>query len=442
MSTAHKLVLSCCASIALVCSSATAAEAQEPSQAKAPAAPARHAAATNETYVLRTYDVGDLVISVQDHPYRDALQHAARLGGESGGGGGGFGGGGGGLFSVPDSAAIRTQTRFNTVSGAAPRMMLCQFGGAGGGRAASGEAGAASPAAGPTITISDLVRVIIGTVAYDTWAQNGGGDGKVEPLGTALVVWQTPAVHQQIERLLDSIRQTSGQHKTVTIDARWLLLNSDELDSLITPNSTGIPQVDRKALAGFTRRSGSIRGLITCFSGQLVYLVSGTRRNIVSGYIPVVGALDNGNGGVSLVSSRSRSQIQLVADVSSAGTAAREPRVGYQPIVANPNFGALLEIRPTLVGSGAIVDLKSTLTALGDQTAEVGRGTASDTIAPAVDRVAIETQEFATTLRVPDALLGKPVLVGGLTYVSGSMKASKGSESTDRPQFYLVLEIH
>jgi hypothetical protein len=57
----------------------------------------------------------------------------------------------------------------------------------------------------------------------------------------------------------------------------------------------------------------------------------------------------------------------------------------------------------------------------------------------------MDTQEFATTLRVP---LGVPVLVGGMTYVPPTIGAFHDAESTqpkeqslDNPQFYLVLEL-
>src|SRR5205085_8198659 len=54
----------------------------------------------------------------------------------------------------------------------------------------------------------------------------------------------------------------------------------------------GHPTVDRTVLAELTRRASSLRGLTNCFSGQGVYLISGTRRNVVRSYIPVVGSID------------------------------------------------------------------------------------------------------------------------------------------------------
>ena len=41
-----------------------------------------------------------------------------------------------------------------------------------------------------------------------------------------------------------------------------------------------------------------MRGMTHCFSGQLVYLISGTRRNIVSSYIPVVGSVEQPHGDI------------------------------------------------------------------------------------------------------------------------------------------------
>ena len=101
----------------------------------------------------------------------------------------------------------------------------------------------------------------------------------------------------------------------------------------------------------------------------------------------------------------------------------------------------MLEIRPTVIGeSDVIADLKSTLTAPSNEITERPRGTAaSDDLAPAIDRVAIETQELATTMRMPAA---KPVLVGGMTYVPGAAKPSDDTKSPEHRQLYLVLEIH
>jgi hypothetical protein len=121
--------------------------------------------------------------------------------------------------------------------------------------------------------------------------------------------------------------------------------------------------------------------------------------------------------------------------------------VGYQPIVEKPTFGALLEIRPTVMrdGTTAIVDLTSALTVPVGRLEEIAGRSESAPAPPVVDRIAIDTQEFATTLRVP---LSEPVLVGGLTYVPPAIGSprdtasqSPQSAALENPQFYLVLEL-
>jgi hypothetical protein len=384
-----------------------------------------------DSYVLRTYEVSDLVVSIQDHPFSDSLERASTGSGGRGGMGGG-GGGGGGMFSVPD---VRTDPQSSNGFGAArpavARIQLCQFGGGG-----SVPIGPRSPApAAASIAMEDLVRVLVSTVDANSWAENGGREGVVQILGTALVVWQTPAVHEQIEELLKQLRMGIGDRKTMTIDARWLFIDSDELDRLVAPDQTGIPIVDRKTLAEFTRRPGSLRAITNCFSSQLVYLVSGVRRNVVSGYIPVVGQAEQQEYVDRLASARPKSLVRFVsdADFSDGG---RDSKVGYQPIVEKPNLGVLLEIRPTWMRTDdtVVVDLKSTLTVPGPQAASTSGGAP-----PTVDRIAIDTNEFATTLRMP---LGKPILVGGLTNLQKSvLPVDQDKPANETSQLYFVLEV-
>jgi len=399
-------------------------------------------AQANESNVLRTYDVGDLILDIHDYPYSNSLQRNHTSPGGFGGRGSSYGGGGsggGGLFSVPDGRSANSSDG-KTPAGANAAFQLCQFGGGGKGEAAAEEGGG-----GPNITMSDLQQVIISTVAPETWAASGG-DANIQSLGTVLVILQTPANHKSIEELLRAIRQASAERKTVTLDARWLLLTSDELDSLVLPDQQALPEVDRKRLAEFTRRPGSIRGITTCFSGQLVYIVSGTRQNVVSGYIPVVGSLAAPNRIEQLASEQHQSLVRLVSD-RSAVLSNRDSQVGYQPVIEKPNLGALLEIRPTRSPSNgqspsAVVDLKSTITSPARPQPELDGNAQSAAIAPVVDRIAIETQEFATTFRMP---LGKPILVGGLTYAppsEGRISRSGEQEAAEEtPQLYLVLEV-
>ena len=204
----------------------------------------------------------------------------------------------------------------------------------------------------------------------------------------------------------------------------------------------GQPQIVREVLAEFTRRPSSLRGKTNCFTGQLVYLVSGTRRNVVTSFIPVVGSVER-------PVERQYAALAGGAYVVEAQAVSQDRAVGYQPVIATPNLGVLLQIRPTLVPGEhrAIVDLSSTLTVLGESSSDGGEsgGREENSLVPNVDRVAIETQELATTLSVP---MGEPVLAGGLTYIGPSAEvlgrtgeAQEEGAATEVPQLYLVLEV-
>lgn len=375
-------------------------------------------------FLLRTYEVGDLVMSIQDRPYEDnsGLLPARR----SAGGGGFGGGGGGGMFSVEDDLAAHPQ-------------WLAQFGGRGGGM---GGMPAPANASGISALMDQLIDVIVSTVDHGSWKENGRGEAEIQPFGNSLVIWQSRNAHSQIEGLLDSLAKNQADQKTLTIDARWLLLSSDELDELMTGEKSP-PTVDRDLLANFTRRGTSLRGITNCFSGQLVYLISGTRRNNVSSWIPVVGSLEIPHEREHLVANSGEVRIQFAQNQSSGRAAAeRDPSVGYQPVITTNNSGALLEIRPTKIRGveEAVVDLKSTITVEGQQEREgsrVGERVGSPT-PPHVDLVAMDTQELTTTLRMP---LGKPVLVGGMTHIAPQSNGQSQDTTGENAQLYLVLEV-
>lgn len=388
-------------------------------------------------FFLRTYEVGDLVMSIQDRPYDDSSKLVPSRhvlgggGGGLGGGGGGFGGGGGGgggFFSVGDDLAAHPQ-------------WLAQFGGGGGGGMGGipGTANASSNA----VLIDQLINVIVSTVDQSSWSENAkGGEGEIQPYGNSLVIWQSRNAHSQIEGLLDSLAKNQADQKTLTIDARWLLLSSDELDELMTGESSP-PTVDRELLAKFTRRGTSLRGITNCFSGQLVYLISGTRRNNVSSWLPVVGSIETPYQREQLVANRGKVRVQFAQNQrSGSATVEHGSSVGYQPVITTNNSGALLEIRPTKVRGieEAVVDLKSTITVEGQQDREnsdFSKRTGSPQ-PPYVDLVAIDTQELTTTLRMP---LGKPVLVGGMTHIAPQSNGQSQDTAGENAQLYLVLEV-
>lgn len=381
---------------------------------------------TSDGMLLRTYDVADLILSVEDRPHQGAaFSSANQVGRLTGGGGGSFSAGHGGQ---PASAS-----------------------------ATNG------------VTISQIVGTITDTIAPTSWGDQpaprgatrspGGGRGgfgggfseptpaapqggaRIAVVGASLVVLQSPVAHNQIATLLDALAQNLGSRRTLRVDARWLLLTSDELDKLQDDKL----KISRTAMEEFTRRPTSLRGTTNCFSGQKVHLISGTQRTNVTSWIPVVGSLNDPyrrrlrqmQGGSTIVQVGDYGP--EAANSSEWMSFASNPGVGYQPVTTTNNFGTLLEIRPTLLrdGKSVVVDLESHITAaVKPSQPEPPRGQPSG--APEVDRVAIEKQSLATTLGVK---LGEPQLVGGMTYAPAVADAEPKNGATENAQLYLVLEI-
>lgn len=417
-------------------------------------------AGNSDGYTLMTYDVSDLVLNVPDYPYSGSGNFGHYFMPSGGGMGGGMGGMGGGMFNVQDQGADREGF------GSRNHILAQAFGG--GGMASRGSDTHSSKTASNSarITMEELVDVIQNIVAPESWS-DVGGNGNLAPLGNSLVVRQTPDVHRLIHDMLQQLRAGASKKKTVSIDARWLLLNTDDLDRLISTNEDGCPRVDRQMLAEYTRRPSSIRAITNCFTGQLVYLVSGTQRNVISGYIPVVGSVDRPEDRAMHLASMGGSPLITNAQSNglNQGPGVRSSAVGYQPLTEKTNLGTLLEIRATLIpdDNRAVVDLRSTITmpgAWGMDAAEFAGQIAQQQLAPTVDRVATEKQELATTLSLP---LGQPVLAGGITFSSKS-GASTGNKSrnsrelqpgkapnktashqdtasAEDPQLYLILEL-
>jgi hypothetical protein len=404
-----------------------------PSSGAAEDAPARKNPA--EKYVVATYEVGDLVVNVPDYFLNSGSAGSRRssgggMGGGMGGGGfgsggggmgGGMGGGGGGMFNVGDE--------MGAPSGPAP------------------------------LNIDAISNAIIMTIEPQSWVGNSPeGEGRIAPLGTALVIRQTESAHQQIGDLLSMLRQGSAKRQTVAIDCRWLMLDSDDLERLVTVDDKGVAKINREVLADFTRRPTSLRGKTNCFSGQLVYLISGTLRSSVSSYIPVVGSVEApAKPEIMFAAHRNDAPVHFTQMGGGGGGFAGGRSVGYQPVVTTNNFGVQIEMRPTLMhgGDSAVIDLKSTITfpgspapATGFDPAMGGGMPGGEMLAPQVDRVAIQTQELATTLNMP---LGEPVLVGGMTYMEPANKSPEelaaaaqspeGLQPGENQQLYLIMEL-
>ena len=93
-----------------------------------------------------------------------------------------------------------------------------------GGRLANSTSGSGVTKTMPTGTIEEsLIHLITSSVAPDTW-EAMGGPGRIEyyPLGMALVINQTPDVIEEVNRLLESLRQL--QDLEIAIEVRMITL--------------------------------------------------------------------------------------------------------------------------------------------------------------------------------------------------------------------------
>lgn len=374
-----------------------------------------------DKYVVITYEVGDLVVNVPEYFLNSGTAGSRQSSGGGGMGGGGFGRGGGGMGGG-------------------------MMGGEGGGmfNVADNMGSSSGPA---PLTIGALSDAIMVSIEPQSWIVAGGGEGRISPLGSTLVIRQTASAHQQIDALIDMLRNGSAKRRTVAIDCRWLMLDSNDLERLVSVDDQGVAKINRDALAEFTRRDSSLRGITNCFSGQAVYLISGTLRSNVSSYIPVVGSVEaTRQPEVMFASDRSDAPVHFTQMGGGGGGFAGGRSVGYQPIITTTNFGVQIEMRPTLMhgGDSAVIDLKSTITFPGSPSPSSADPLAmpGSDLAPQVDRVAIQTQELATTLSMP---LGEPVLVGGMTHLdsatgSPSERAAAAPAGENR-QLYLIMEL-
>ena len=358
-----------------------------PCEPMAQAQPPADRGEAKDRVVLKVYQVVDLLVPSPNYPYRGTDlpttggMQSYRGGAQSLGGGGG----GGGFFQVPPERSFLAQRGKPGAAGGQ---------GMGEGMAIGGIESESPGGVGLRFGIEDLIEAIVAVVSPGSWDELGG-PGTIRSLGSMLLVNQTEVAHKGIEHLLNEIRAQGGAVRTVTIVARWLALD-DAQRSQLTPEGNGKPAVvvDRNALKKLAADATRYQGQVTCHSGQTVHIVSGTRHSVVTSAIPVVG----GQG------------------------------TGYQPVVAFPNAGVLLQVTPLLLSGGkaASLDVQSSVTAWqAPESLTVAAGETS----LAIDRVRLAANQLATTVRIP---LGKPVLVGGLT---------PSDADAVQKTLYLVLEL-
>jgi hypothetical protein len=81
-----------------------------------------------------------------------------------------------------------------------------------------------------SLDFDPLIDAIVSCISTETWAENGGGESQIRPLPPGfLVVSQTAAVHEEIEELLNAIRDLKSHPVTAAKDAR----SNASLDELV-----------------------------------------------------------------------------------------------------------------------------------------------------------------------------------------------------------------
>jgi hypothetical protein len=342
--------------------------------------------------IVRVYPVQDLLRTQTDYPYRGGIsgEFPSRQFSAAGRGAGGMGGGGtggGGTFSIPSPGQ--------------PPQVLRQFGGGGGGPEREEQE-------------NEFLETIEASVKGD-W----GADGVEKKLFRGnLIVRNTAEVHEELTAFLRALRTNGAGARSVIVEATWLLLTPQQLETLRQPsgdNPGSRSTVSRKSFDEVARQTTAIHGRIICLNGQQVHLATGRRQVISSGGTPTVGV---------------------------AAT-------GYQPIISVINLGAVLQVTPSISGdSKALVDLQNIVTQWKEPgapiqvTSQVAAGSSEKQVGGplvntmlTIDRADVGTQEWSTTVSIP---IGEPVYVGSVTLTND--KASH-LEAGQNPELALVIEV-
>jgi hypothetical protein len=296
-----------------------------------------------------------------------------------------MGGMGGGYFSVKGGAA---KAKPNQPQPSAP---------------------ASPPPSGMTAartSMDDLIDAVTATIAPNEWDQVGG-PGSVAPLGNALIISTTERNHEQIAKLLDTLRQRWKTLRTISVEAHWLWLTEAQLAGLVGAESKTPAKADQARAYGLVDdkawattledlqrkpddRPLGYHAVLTCYNGQTVHCLSGGQSPIVIGLTPVVGGAGEGGG------------------------------VGYQPEVSTVHQGAALQITPISSTSGQFVTLDIHSRVVRAETPRPAKGAPQGVaaegpaaVSAAVDRPLLMCQQLETTLRVP---VDRRMLVGGMTY--------------------------
>lgn len=366
-----------------------------------------------DVLIVRIYDLSDLLAPVNSYPamvfsdlgssnvpiFPDAL--LSELSGISGMGGMG------GMMSAPSSPPAKP-------SGPASSNALFQAGMTN----YAVRPGRPSAANDARTDLDGLVDAITSAINPTSWDEVGG-PGTIAPLGNALIVSNTQNVHEQITALLDVFRKRWGSLRTVSVRADWLWLTDAQLNALLIKDaksfageSRAFCMVDENAWSARAEELQRVekdspagyRAVLTCYNGQTVHAVSGEQRQFIVSMIPVVGGAEGADSGV-----------------------------GYQPVVATLQEGAVLQVTPmiTTAGKYVVLDVHSRVVLL-DEPEKPKDGEyhyiqpivhSTQAVTSSIDRPKVSNSHLETTLRVP---VDRRVLVGGMTFQARPKKGEPG----------------
>ncbi|NOY40524.1 MAG: general secretion pathway protein GspD [Planctomycetes bacterium] len=175
-----------------------------------------------ERYIV-SYNVADLVIPIPNfvpstnmglqgliNDAYAAIPHQGQAGG----------------IPVPGPIAVANGGRPDTTILPNGGMALAQQMGAPGSPSASAplRSGPGGLGGAASADFDSLIDLIVSTVAFDSWMENGTGEGEIQPFPTnlSLVISQTQRVHEEIADLLEQLRRL--QDLQVTIEVRFIRL--------------------------------------------------------------------------------------------------------------------------------------------------------------------------------------------------------------------------
>lgn len=119
------------------------------------------------------------------------------------------------------------------------------------------------------------------------WSDEGG-PASIEAISPVLIIKQTAAAHKKIEDLLAEYRKQAYRGPAVTIQAKWVQLDADKAGKLLAAKAGEDGMVVSEAALSEAGAKTVYQGHLRCMDCQVVYLVAGEYRVYLADAEPVV----------------------------------------------------------------------------------------------------------------------------------------------------------